>query len=78
MEQVNNAVIRVQERLSDCAPKALHMKQREWEKERRVGVDCGRRDFMVRSAEFEGSTTISGDVDVRETIEIVFLHLLSH
>ena len=39
MEQVNNAVIRVQERLSDCAPKALQMKQREWEKERRVGVE---------------------------------------
>ena len=72
-------MIKVQERLSDCAPKALQMKQREWEeKERRVGVDCGRRDFMVRSAEFEGSTSISRDVDVRETIEIVFLHLLSH
>ena len=38
----------------------------------------GERDFTVRSDEFEGSTSIPGDVDVRETIEIVFLHLLSH
>jgi hypothetical protein len=41
-------------------------------------VNYGGRDPRVRSAGFEGSTSIRGEVDVRGTIEIVFLRFLSH
>ena len=55
------------------------MRQREWEEMVRwAGVNCGGRDLRVRSAAFEGSTSIRGDVDIRGTIEIVGLRLLFH
>ena len=57
---------------------ASRMRQREWEeKGRRVGGDSGRGDFTVPSAGLEEVISIPGDVDVRGTIEIVFLTLLS-
>ena len=36
-------VIKIQELLSDCAPRASRMRQRDWEKERWDGVDCSKR-----------------------------------
>jgi hypothetical protein len=41
-------------------------------------MNYGGRDLRVRSAGFERSTSIRGEVYVRGTIEIVFLRLLSH
>ncbi|KIJ91587.1 hypothetical protein K443DRAFT_477771 [Laccaria amethystina LaAM-08-1] len=46
--------------------------------ERWAGVNYGERDLRVRSAGFQRSTSIRGEVYVRGTIEIVFLRLLSH
>lgn len=42
-ENESTTVVKVQERPSDCARGASRMRQREWvEKERWVGMNCGR------------------------------------
>ena len=53
MERVNDTVIKVQERLSDCARRVSRMMQHEWEeKERWAGVNCGRRKLWVSAVVF--------------------------
>jgi len=48
MEGVNSTVIKVQERLSDCARRASQMRPHEWEEmERWAGVNCDGRDLQV-------------------------------
>ena len=43
---VDDTVIKNQELLSDCTRRASRTRQREWEENgRRVGVECGKRDF---------------------------------